>query len=212
MITVGILDNCPVVIRGVESILSNKPDLKFMGGYVSFKDFVREFSNEPIDVIVTDVSLKDSPSEQNITLLRKQFAQSRVVVFTLMDSIYYVKMAMRQGAAGYLLKTSEESDFIQAIRKVFAGEQYIEDGIKETIFQKALLNKKTVTEQPKLTRREKEILQLLASNFSSKEISKKLFISKKTVENHRSNMLLKFKVKNSASLIKKAIELDLIDE
>ena len=94
---------------------------------------------------------------------------------------------------------------------VSKGEFFIEEIIKEKILSHSLIKQKEKSSLEQLTKREKEILRLLVASYSSQEIAKQLFISKRTVENHRANMMLKLNVKNTAALIKKAIESDLLD-
>ena len=210
-IKICILDNCPVVIRGLQAILETSTDMEFAGGQTDTLGLISWLGDVVPHILVTDVTIGETALDELMAIVSGSFGHIRVLVFTSLDSIYKVKAAMRLGTAGYLLKTCKEEEILSALRLVNAGEQYIESGIKESILQKVLLNKKPVTGHPRLTRREKQILQLLASNYSSREISDRLYISKKTVENHRSNMLLKFRVKNAPSLIKKALELDLLD-
>lgn len=117
---------------------------------------------------------------------------------------------MGYGAAGYVLKTSGADTIINAIRLAMKGETFIDPALKEKLVQESLHAKDTAP-VPQLTRREKEVLELIASNFSSQEIADQLYLSKRTIDNHRINLLVKLDVKNSATLIKKAMQLGLIN-
>jgi DNA-binding NarL/FixJ family response regulator len=116
---------------------------------------------------------------------------------------------MNYGAAGYVLKTSGADVILNAIRSVMRQQTYIDPTLKEKLVHETLQPQEQVN-IPQLTRREKEILELIASNFSSQEIADQLFLSKRTIDNHRINLLTKLDVKNSATLIKKALQLGLI--
>lgn len=210
-IKVAILDYHPVVLIGIEVIVSKYKDLISVGVYEHSDELIEGLDAKSPDILLAEIDVEGLQGEKIVRLLKKRYSKTKLIVFTASTNIFHAKMMMREGAAAYLLKTTSEEDIVKAIRAVYRGEQVIDPHIKELIFQKALMNKKQVSELPKLTPREKEILRLLASNYNSKEISEKLFISQKTVENHRSNMLEKFKVKNAASLIKQAIELDMLE-
>ena len=118
---------------------------------------------------------------------------------------------LRKGVTGYILKTTREEILLDAIRKVNSGEQYLELSLKEKVIKDTLQAKNQVSADPILSRREKEILQYIASDMTSQQIADKLFLSKRTVDNHRLSLLMKLGVKNVASLVKKGIQLGLID-
>ncbi len=130
----------------------------------------------------------------------------KIIALTNIEILYQVKKMMKQGCSGYLLKDVDAPTLYSAIQRVFNGEMVIHDKIKTDLSSQLLSNNQT----QQITRREIEILQLIAQEFTNNEIAEKLFLSPATVENHRNRMLQKFGVKNTAGLIKKDMEQGLI--
>jgi len=117
---------------------------------------------------------------------------------------------MRAGACGYLLKSAPAATVVEAIREVCRGREFIQPEMKELLLAESIHQHKTVVAGFKLTRREKEILQLIADEYTTHQIADKLFLSPKTVETHRQNIMLKLGVKNSVGMVKVAMENGLI--
>lgn len=209
-IKVSVVDDHPVVLQGFKTMLSSYNDFLLLGAYADPALLLEDLGSNTPDVLFFDIKMPVITGEELVEILADKYPQIKLIALTYLDSLYYAKLVMRKGASGYLLKTSSADEVRDAIKAVHNGSQYIETSIKDKIFQHALLNKKQNNEGLILTRREREVLQLIASNFNSSEIAGKLYISKRTVENHRANMLLKLKVKNAPSLVKKAIELNLL--
>ena len=123
-----------------------------------------------------------------------------------------VKTAIRNGADGYLLKDASEQDFLSAVESVLKGEQYIQKNVQDLMLKEAMGQKKDTSYIPKLTRREKEILQLIVDEKTTQEIADTLFLSVSTVETHRMNLISKLGVKNVAGLVKLTLERGLLKE
>ena len=119
---------------------------------------------------------------------------------------------LRYGAQGYLLKNTDKYELINAIRAVAAGKTYFSKEVTDVIMR-GLMDKKNEEEQkPKISRREKEVLQLIAAEMTTQEIASQLFLSEKTVESHRAALLSKLNARNIAGLIKAAIRWQLLDD
>jgi DNA-binding NarL/FixJ family response regulator len=123
-----------------------------------------------------------------------------------------VKTALRNGTDGYLLKDASEQDFLSAVESVLKGEQYIQKNVQDLMLKEAMGQKKDTSYIPKLTRREKEILQLIVDEKTTQEIADTLFLSVSTVETHRMNLISKLGVKNVAGLVKLTLERGLLKE
>jgi DNA-binding NarL/FixJ family response regulator len=209
-IRISIIDDHPVVAEGLATMFAQQETIEVVAVYTDVKKLLDEISGLPPDILVMDIQMPEMNGEELMEVLLKDFPKIKVITLTYLDSLYYARSMVRKGVQGYLLKTCSATEIVKAVKAVYNGDQYIEEALKEKILQQALLNKKQVSNIPVLTRRELEILQLMASNFNSFEIAQKLFLSKRTVEHHRANMLLKLKVKNAPALIKKAVELNLL--
>jgi DNA-binding NarL/FixJ family response regulator len=210
-IRIGIVDDHPVVMQGLQLILDEQTNIEIVGQYERGADLLDGLKKSKIDVVILDIKLPDIPGDELISKILEKHRDTNILVLTYLDNLYYVRTMIRQGALGYVLKTSGKDTLLEAITLVANGEQYIESQIKETLLQHALISKKESRANTVLTKREKEILQLIASNLSSQQIANKLFVSLKTIEFHRSNLLLKLKAKNAAALVKKAMQMNLIE-
>ena len=134
-----------------------------------------------------------------------------IIAFSSFDDSSYVKNVMRKGAKGYLLKNSDKQTIIRAIERVAGGEDFLDDKIKNILLQETLTGQRRSIYEIPLTKREKELVTLIAEGHSSQEIADKLYISLRTVETHRLNINQKMGVKNTAGLLKEAIKRGLID-
>jgi DNA-binding NarL/FixJ family response regulator len=210
-IRISVADDHPVVIDGLEMMLQNRNDMEIAGRYLTGFDLMNGLKSMQPDLLILDIKLPDIPGDELITQVLEKYPNTKILVLSYLDNIYYVKTMIRQGALGYVLKTCSKEVLIEAIKAVAGGQQFIEQEVKETLVQHALVSRKESMATTILTKREKEILQLIASNLSSQQIADKLFLSLKTIEFHRSNLLLKLKAKNAASLVKKAMQMNLLE-
>ncbi len=216
-IKIAIVDDHPVLIRGLKNILECAPFIKVTGTYLSGKELLAAISktpptaiaNTPPDVLLLDIQMPDQRGDELAPILQKEYPDMRILAFTNLEQLYYIRSMIRHGVLGYVLKTSDEAILLDAIKTVHAGNQYFDPAIRDQVLQ-MLAADSGVSKNYVLTEREKEILDLIAQNYNSQEIADKLFVSKRTIDGHRVNLLLKLDVKNSATLVKKAIELGLI--
>jgi DNA-binding NarL/FixJ family response regulator len=134
-----------------------------------------------------------------------------VMAFTSFDDSSYVKQLFRSGAKGYLLKNADADTIVQAIEILAAGGEFMDEMIKKILLQESISGQRRSIFEIPLTKREKEIVQLIADGLSNQEIADRLFIALRTVETHRLNINQKLGVKNSAGVIKEGIKRGLID-
>lgn len=210
-IRVSLVDDHPAILNGLRMILAAFPNITILGHYTDGQQLMRGLETALPDIIIMDIQL---PGEDGIGLCKRVLATwpaVKVIVFTNCNDRHYVKSMFQQGASGYLLKTADGNILMAAIEAAMAGEQYIHDELKEHLFQQVIAPKKPDRYVPSLTRREKEILGLIAQGLSNQEIAAQLFLSVRTVENHRFHLIQKLDVKNTAALVKKAIELGLVE-
>jgi DNA-binding NarL/FixJ family response regulator len=164
-----------------------------------------------VDVVVSDVTMDDM---DGITLAKHVTKKYKVNVMMLTMHLdeKYITEAMSNGAKGYLVKDSSEEDIINAVKAVNAGEVYLTKTVSD-ILAKSLLRKshnKTVEQELKLTRREKEILGYIVEGMNNRKIGTKLDISERTVNAHRYNMMKKLKANNTADLVRISLKYDLV--
>jgi DNA-binding NarL/FixJ family response regulator len=159
------------------------------------------------DIILLDINLPDISGIDFCIQAKTRFTDLNILMITSMIQRHIVEKSLLAGARGFVLKTSDLSDIAEAIKQVLQGNKYLGRGVAELIQPKSLRNS---NERPVITRRECEILKLIADGFTNQEIADQLFISNSTVDSHRKNLLLKFDSKNSAMLVKKAISKGII--
>jgi DNA-binding NarL/FixJ family response regulator len=211
-IRVSIADDHPLVINGLTQILECCDDIQLIATYSNGQELLEGLELLQPDVLLLDLHMPYMSGEEVTPIIAEQYKSVRIIALTNQDNTYYVKTMMRHGVSGYVLKTSDADTIVDAIRMVDSGEVYIEPSLKEKVVQETLQAKQGRISMPQLTRREKEVLDLIASNFTSQEIADQLFLSKRTIDNHRLSLLLKLDVKNSAALIKKAMQLGLLGQ
>ena len=207
---IAITDDHPLVLRGIESMLMDTREIQVVGAYENGQKTLNNINKDAPDVILLDINLPDIDGADLCKKILKILPEIKIIALTNFEEVSFVKRMLGNGAHGYLLKNTEKSELITALKTVLQGNQYLQESIKTKLMNHALGQKKRVGYIPKLTRREQEVLEAIAEEMTTLEISEKLFISVKTVETHRMNLMSKFSAKNSVGLIKKAIEKGLL--
>jgi DNA-binding NarL/FixJ family response regulator len=194
-----IVDDHYMVIEGIRSLLQNENDIEWMGHATNAASCLSFLKLQKPDIILMDINLPDMSGID----LCKEVKQLHPSVFVLGLSTFnqqtVIQDMMENGASGYVLKNATKEELLEAISVVLKGKKYFS-------FETALALRESKQRQPLITRREKEVLQLIAEGLTNGEISEKLFISVPTVNTHRKSLLEKFEVKNTAALIGKAIK------
>ncbi len=208
-IKIAIVDDHPVLLKGLRNILSYAPDIEIIGTYKDGKELLHALRVTQPDVLLLDIQMPGQKGDELAEIIDKQYPDIGIIIFTNLENLYYIKVMIRY-IKGYMLKSSDDSILLDAIRTVGRGGQYFDPAIRSQALH-ILSSSNNITRSPELTQREKEVLELIAKDYNSQEIAHELFISKRTVDSHRINLLLKLDVKNAAGLIKKAIELGLIE-
>jgi DNA-binding NarL/FixJ family response regulator len=210
-IKIAIADDHPLVISGLRHALANSTDMEITGSYTNGTELLMGLADKQPDVLLLDIHMPGQTGDNLVEIICEKYSDTKILVLTNLDNVYYVKTMLRKGAKGYALKTTLEPILLDAIRRVNAGEQYLDNTIKEKLLQDTLRSGRENPMHPTLSTREKEVLQYIALDMTSQEIADKLFLSKRTVESHRLSLFTKLGVKNMAGLVKKGIQLGLID-
>jgi DNA-binding NarL/FixJ family response regulator len=210
-IKIAIADDHPLVQMGLCHILSNSADMEIIGSYNNGAELLAGIATSQPDVLLLDIQMPGQTGDELAEIISSRYPSVRMLALTNQDNIYYIKAMLHRGATGYILKTAPEEILLDAIRTVHRGEQYLEPVLKEKVIQDALLAKKQNRSTPVLTRKELQVLQFIARNLTSQEIADLMYISKRTVDNHRMSLLMKLEVKNGAALVKKGLQMGLIE-
>ena len=199
-----IVDDHYMVIEGIHSLLQNETEIEWMG-HAGNADSCQAFLQQQLpDVILMDISMPGMSGIELCKLVREQYPSVYIVGLSTFNQLSFIKKMMENGASGYVLKNATREELLEAITTVASGKSYLSDEVAST------LRHNDLSEIPVITRREKEILELIANGMTNNEIAQKLFISVSTVDTHRKNLLAKFDVRNIASLIKTAMQMQLI--
>jgi DNA-binding NarL/FixJ family response regulator len=203
MIRVFIVDDHPMVVEGIRSILLQLPQIEVAGHAMSAASCQGYFVNNTADLILLDINLPDQSGVEVCRTLLKRKPEVKIIALTNFDQLTYLQSMKDAGAKGYLLKNSSSIDIEKAITSVMSGKEFWlgRDNVRESIQDH---------NQMLLTRREVEVLKLIAEGLTNHEIAEKLFVSDSTVDSHRKNLLSKLQVKNTASLVRVALEKKII--
>lgn len=208
-ITIGIADDHLLVIQGIRAMLGSG-NFQVLFSAVNGKDLLEDLLENQPDVLLLDIQMPDMNGVDLCKTITKCYPEIKIIALTNMDESHYVKQMIRNGASGYLLKNVDQLTMINAIEEVMIGNQYLDSQIRQNIMDEMLLGKKRSVQQVELTKRELEILGLIAKEFSNNEIAERLFISLRTVQTHRLNISQKLNAKNLVTLVKEAYKRGLI--
>ncbi|HYF32081.1 MAG TPA: response regulator transcription factor [Chitinophagaceae bacterium] len=199
MIKLFIVDDHYMVIEGVHSMMKQEKNIEWMGHATNADSCLYFLKNHRPDVILMDISM---PGKSGIELcgeVNQQFPGIAIIALSTFNQGSYITKMMEHGAMGYVLKNASREELMEAIEAAAKGRRFLS-------FEVAAMMRKQEQQEIILTRREKEVLELISSGMTNGEIAEKLFIGVTTVISHRKNILEKFNVNNTAALLKKAFE------
>lgn len=207
MTSVFIIDDHQLVIEGIISFLQKEKNIKVAGYATSAVDCINFFKTNTADVILMDINLPDMSGLDLCKLIKLKYPGIAIIALSTLNQGSYITQIIENGAIGYLLKNADKEEILEAIATVQKGKTFFsfEAGKIYTA------TKEKRTGLPVLSKREKEILKLIAEGLTNMEISKQLFISIDTVDTHRKNLYTKLKVNNTAQLIRSGIENDYLE-
>ncbi|CAN5886488.1 response regulator transcription factor [soil metagenome] len=196
---VFIVDDHYMVIEGIRSLLQNVKDIECTGHAMNAVSCLAFLQQQQPDVILMDINLPDKSGIELCKEVREKYPAVFIIGLSTFNQQSFIQKMMDNGASGYVLKNATQEELIAAIAIVAKGGHFLSE-------EAALsLRKYNAGDMPLLTRREKEVLTLIAEGMTNAEIAQKLFISTTTVDTHRKNLLEKFHAKNTALLVKLAL-------
>jgi DNA-binding NarL/FixJ family response regulator len=213
VIKIAIIDDHPLVLDGIEKALDNYPHFRLIGSYVSGEALLTALRQQQPDVLLLDIQMPEMNGEILARKIHEQYPDINIIALTGFDTPVYVRTMLHTGCKGYLLKSIDSKTLAEAIESVHKGEQYIEASLKETLLNQALkIPQAKQAQTPHLTWREKDVLRLIVNEYTSAEIAEKLFLGQRTVEKYRLQLMQKLQVKNTAGLVRVALEMGLLNE
>ncbi|HRD80635.1 MAG TPA: response regulator transcription factor [Saprospiraceae bacterium] len=206
MIEVFIIDDHPMVVAGIQALLNHSEVVRICGAAHDAGTALEMLGTSTAQVVLVDINLPDMNGIDLCVLMRKEFPKLKILGLSTFKERSYITRMMEAGASGYLLKNASKEELEDAVVAANKGRAYLSMEVAATL----AVAQSVPSAIPMLTAREKEVLHLIAEGLTNQEIADKLFISILTVDSHRKNLLAKFGVKNTAAMIKTALELRLI--
>jgi DNA-binding NarL/FixJ family response regulator len=211
-----LVDDHPLFRAGLKSLLVDNPSFQVVGEAGDGQEAIRLAKTLKPDLVLLDISLPDKNGIEVTRELKSLFPEILILIVSMHAKIDYIADALRAGALGYVIKESAAERLVQGLEAVARGDYFLDSSLSQEVVGRIL---GLPTQEAKiidgryasLTQREEQILRLLAEGHTAKEIGEKLFISPKTVENHRANIMDKLDLHSTLELIRYAIRVGLID-
>ncbi len=200
---VFIVDDHYMVIEGIRSLLQNEKCIEWAGHAMNASSCLAFLQRQQPDVILMDINLPDKSGIELCKEVKEKYPYVFIIGLSTFNQQSFIQKMMDNGASGYVLKNATQEELMEAIKTVVKGKIYLSIEASQTLQKNEATN-------IVLTRREKEVLELIAEGMTNNVIAQKLFISPTTVDTHRKNLLAKLEAKNTASLIRMATQLQLI--
>jgi len=206
-----IADDHTMFLQGIISLLEQEPNICVAGKAENGIEALDIIKKGNIDFIILDVSMPIMDGIELSKILKKQYPHIKILIVSTHSNVMIISRLIRIGVNGYLLKNASKEELLNAINTIALGKDYFAEELEEKHLTNSSRIEKQVSNLTELSTREKEILVLIAQEYNTAEIAEKTFISLNTVNTHRRNLLSKLNAKNTAGLVKYAVENGLVD-
>jgi DNA-binding NarL/FixJ family response regulator len=196
-----LIDDHPVILQGFAFMLQDFAGIELVGKFTDAESGLAYIANERVDIALLDINLPGKNGIDTCTEIQLVNKDCKVIAISNINERSIIQRMLQAGASGYILKNASTDEVLQVIQKVAEGGLGLSKNVQD------IIGSEKSVDVPVITRREKDILSLLAKGLSSAQIGNAIFISPLTVESHRRNLLQKFKVTNVAALIHRAMEM-----
>ena len=212
MIKIMLVDDHQIFRDSIRLLFSFENDLEVVGDVSDGIEVLDMLAKLQPDIILMDISMQDLGGVETTHLVKKLYPHIKILILSMNSESHHILNALEAGVDGYLLKSAGRNEVLRAIRAVHEGSSYFSKEVSYNIVRQLSQQNKPKEERQEvpLTAREIEILSLIAQEYSNPEIAEKLFISVRTVDSHRRNIIEKLGVKNTAGLVRYAIENELL--
>lgn len=201
MIKVLIADDHQLFIDGLKSMLEDTKGIEVVGEAMNGKEVIENCSHKEVDLVIMDISMPVMDGIEATKVLLKIHEHIKILGLSMYNDRNFISGMLKTGAHGYILKNTGKEDLINAIQTLQSGETYLGKEVSKTLLNSFMKKSSQMQVIEKISGREMEVLECIASGLTTQEIASKLFISKNTVETHRKNLLYKLKARNTAELI-----------
>ena len=204
MINIIIADDHEIVVEGLHSLLENEEGITIVGEAYNGEEVIPLLESNAVDVAVLDISMPKMDGIDLTKFIKSNSPKVKILILTMHNEIGFIRRIIEAGAHGYILKNKGKEELVRAIQALYNGNEYLGEEVTKTLFSS--IRNTTVYGEIQLTKREKEVLKLIANSYTTPKISDELNIAPSTVETHRRNLIEKTGVQNSKGLVKFAIE------
>lgn len=202
MIKVLLADDHEIVTDGLKSILQNEDNIEVVATVSNGRDAVNYIEKNQVDIAVLDINMPIMTGIEATKLIKENAYETKVLILSMYDTMEFIDELIEAGCQGYILKNKGQEELVKAIHRVYSGKPYFGERVQERMLEQRMnSNVKSKQEKVDLTKRELQVLQLIAQEFTTPEISEKLFIEESTVNTHRRNLISKLGVKSSLGLV-----------
>lgn len=208
-----IADDHAMIRDGVRSLLSRNKEWSVVGEASNGEQAITFYNTLEPDLMILDISMPEKNGMEVAKHILSQHTNAKIIILSMFEDEDYISKCMETGVMGYVVKSETGDELEKAVQTVLRGQNYFSSLVQTVIFKKYSTNiskKKTVEPDVRLTAREVEIVKLIGEGLTSHQMADKLFISPRTVETHRANLMKKVGVKNSIELVKKVEKMGLI--
>lgn len=213
-IQIAIVDDHEIVRDGIKILLEDEPGFDIIFEAQTGKEAIKMCTScdHDIDLIIMDITMPEMDGIAATKIIKEKYPDIKVLALTMLSEDQHIRKMIKAGASGYILKSSGKQELIKAINTIMAGQHYFSNDATQAILQELVSPEvKRVKDEDEIhiTDRELEVLQLIVNEFTNQEIADKLFVSVRTVDAHRRNLLQKTGAKNTAGLVKYALKNEL---
>lgn len=207
-INIIIADDHTIFLEGLTALLSSSEELNIIAAVSNGQEVLEVLKNKKTDVVITDIDMPIMDGMKLTKELRRAYPGVRILALTMHNEGRIISGLLKAGITGYVLKDTGKAELIKAIKIVSRNENYFSEEVKNNLVESMISGKKSAGSSSliELSDRENEVLKLIALELTQVEIAEKLFISEHTVIFHKRKLFVKFNVKNTAGLIKSAME------
>lgn len=207
-----LVEDHSLVLEGIKAMLENDERFVITGSFTTAEEALESAENDMPDIVLMDISLPGMSGMEAAKLLKEKNNAPRILIQSMYTDAEYIQQCLDAEVDGYIVKGSSHTDFVKAFDALHQGKNFFSEQIYDKVMESYTAKKEAVKTKKEfnITNREKEVLKLISEGITNMEISEQLFISERTVEAHRSNIMKKLSAKNTAELISKAFRHGLI--
>ncbi|MBI4596566.1 MAG: response regulator transcription factor [Candidatus Tectomicrobia bacterium] len=211
--SIVIAEDHTIIREGLRALLNTEPDFEVVGEAADGQQAIQCVEKLKPNIALMDLSMPRMNGIEAIQEIKIRCPETKILVLTVHKTEEYILAVLQAGAEGYVLKDATHSELVMAVKSVLSGKNYLSPGVSEKVIEGYLEGRKTLktkTSWDTVSQREREILKLIAEGYKNQEIAEYLFISLKTVEKHRANLMKKLDLHSASALTALAIEKGLV--